>query len=96
VPTGSDALQSKVSSLLQLLASVSFHQAVVFCNNKQHAEWLAQRLTAAAYPAAYLSGSRAQEERMEAVAALRAFKLRVGGRGMCGSGGAGGWGGCCA
>jgi hypothetical protein len=89
LPSGGDALQAKVAALLELLAAVSFHQAVVFCNNKQHAEWLAQRLTAAAYPAAYLSGSRAQEERMGAMAALRAFKLRVGwglGAGGCSEG----------
>ncbi len=78
MPAEGDSLQLKVASLLELLAGVSFNQAVVFCNNKQHAEWLAERLTAAAYPAAYLSGSRAQEERMQAMSALRAFKLRVG------------------
>ncbi len=78
MPADGDSLQHKVAALLELLAAVSFNQAVVFCNNKQHAEWLAERLTAAAYPAAYLSGSRAQEERMQAVSALRAFKLRVG------------------
>ncbi|EFJ49376.1 hypothetical protein VOLCADRAFT_59362 [Volvox carteri f. nagariensis] len=67
----------KVQQLLRLLAGVSFHQAAVFCNHKPRAEWLAEQLNAAGYPAAYLSGDRAQSERMEAMAAVRGFKLRV-------------------
>ncbi|GLI64161.1 hypothetical protein VaNZ11_007346 [Volvox africanus] len=67
----------KVQQLLRLLGSVSFHQAAVFCNHKPRAEWLAEQLSAAGYPAAYLSGDRAQSERMEAMMAVRGFKLRV-------------------
>ncbi|GIL45497.1 hypothetical protein Vafri_2724 [Volvox africanus] len=67
----------KVQQLLRLLGSVSFHQAAVFCNHKPRAEWLAAQLSAAGYPAAYLSGDRAQSERMEAMTAVRGFKLRV-------------------
>ncbi|GIL72180.1 hypothetical protein Vretimale_338 [Volvox reticuliferus] len=67
----------KVQQLLRLLGSASFHQAAVFCNHKPRAEWLAEQLSAAGYPAAYLSGDRAQSERMEAMMAVRGFKLRV-------------------
>ncbi len=49
----------------------------MFCNNKPRAEWLAEQLNAAGYPAVYLSGDRAQTERMEAMDAVRGFKLRV-------------------
>ncbi len=52
-------------------------QAAVFCNRKPAAEWLARRLTAAGYPAAHLSGDLPQTERMEAMDAVRNFRLRV-------------------
>eukprot|EP00798_Chlamydomonas_sp_ICE-L_P008552 gene8552-33985_t len=61
--------RQKVEKLLKLIASVSFHQP--------QAEWLATRLTAAGYPSAYLSGARPQNERMEAMEAVRGFQLRV-------------------
>lgn len=41
------------------------------------AEWLARALCAAGFPAAYVAGGVAQEERMGAMDALRGFKLRV-------------------
>ena len=50
----------------------------MFLNRKPQAEWLSARLTAAGFPAAYLSGGdRPQEERMQAMVDVRAFKLRV-------------------
>lgn len=52
----------KVEALLQLLSSASFHQAVVFCNRKPSAEWLARRLTAAGCPSAHLSSDLPQTE----------------------------------
>jgi superfamily II DNA/RNA helicase len=52
-------------------------QAVVFCNRKPAAEWLARRLSAGGYPAAYLSSDLPQAERMAAMDALRRFRLRV-------------------
>ncbi len=50
----------------------------MFCNHKPRAEWLAAQLSAAGYPAAFLSGDRAQAERMKAMEDVRGFKLRVG------------------
>lgn len=52
-------------------------QAVVFCNRKPAAEWLAARLSAAGYPAAALTADLPQPVRIEALGALRDFKLRV-------------------
>lgn len=65
------------SMSLASLRSIALAQAVVFCNHKPQAEWLAARLTSEGFPAAYLSGDRPQEERMEAMTAVRGFKLRV-------------------
>ena len=61
------------------LSPLTHVQAAVFLNRKPQAEWLAARLTAEGFPSAYLSGGdRPQEERMQAMGAVRAFKLRVG------------------
>ena len=49
----------------------------MFCNRKPAAEWLARRLSAAGYPSAHLSADLPQPERMAAMEALRAFRLRV-------------------
>ncbi|WIA31432.1 hypothetical protein OEZ86_002330 [Tetradesmus obliquus] len=67
----------KVDALLQLLSTISFHQAVVFCNRKPAAEWLSRRLTAAGCPAAYLSADLPQEARMAAMEAVRGFRVRI-------------------
>ncbi|GAX76322.1 hypothetical protein CEUSTIGMA_g3768.t1 [Chlamydomonas eustigma] len=72
-----EVFSEKVAALLQLLGSLSFHQAAVFLNRKPQAEWLAGKLTSEGFPAAYLSGDRPQVERMEAMEAVRGFKLRV-------------------
>lgn len=50
------ALAGKVASLLGLLSRVPFHQAAIFLNHKPAASWLADALTSAGFPAAYLSG----------------------------------------
>ena len=70
-------LSAKADAILRLLGAASFHQAVVFCNRKPAAEWLARRLSAAGFPAAPLSADLPQLERNAVVAALRAFKLRA-------------------
>ncbi|KAF5829366.1 hypothetical protein DUNSADRAFT_16187 [Dunaliella salina] len=69
--------QAKVGRLVELLAAVPFHQAAVFCNQKPQAEWLARKLSAAGFPAAYLAADRTQTDRIEAMDAVRGFKLRV-------------------
>lgn len=50
------AFEEKVRGLLRVFTRVLFHQAVLFCNRKEDAEALAQRLVAAGYPSAYISG----------------------------------------
>jgi len=57
--------------------TTNLKQAVIFCNRKPTAEWLARRLSAAGYPSASLSSDLPQPERMAAVHALRMFKLRI-------------------
>ena len=61
-------------SLLALLSSLSFQQAVVFCNHRWEAAELAGRLAGAGYPAACLSGQRSQLERIDTLNALRELR----------------------
>lgn len=41
---GEPLMEAKIQSLLALLARLSFHQAVVFCNSRPDAEYLAEQL----------------------------------------------------
>jgi len=65
------------AALLDILSSVSFHQAVVFCNRKAIADDLADDLAAAGHSAACLSSAKEQLERIQIINALRTFQLRV-------------------
>lgn len=46
--------------LLELLSRLMFAQAVVFCNRKGEAAWLADQLQGAGYAAAYVAGGQSQ------------------------------------
>ncbi|KAH7619074.1 hypothetical protein Ndes2526B_g06027 [Nannochloris sp. 'desiccata'] len=69
------ALKRKV--LLELLYSISFHQAVVFCNGKLTADTLAEDLIAAGHAAACLSSDKDQLQRIDVLNSLRSFGLRI-------------------
>lgn len=72
-----ELFSSKVVALLGLLSSLSFHQAVVFCNHQSDAQSLESLLTRAGFPAAFISGQRCQDERLQTMSAMRGFELRV-------------------
>lgn len=67
----------KAGRLLELLKKVSFNQCIVFLNQRGRAEQLSNLLTAKGWPAAYISGSQEQKQRLEAMSSLRKFQLRV-------------------
>lgn len=48
--------EAKFLAMLQLLSQVVVHQMVVFCNSKPEGQILAQRLSEAGFPAAFISG----------------------------------------
>ena len=73
-----DALfERKVHALFEIFSSISFHQAVVFCNSRERAEALSERLHASGFPSAFTSGQKSQEHRNRTMAAMRQFELRV-------------------
>jgi superfamily II DNA/RNA helicase len=55
---GEGIFAAKTAGLLVLLSKVSFHQAVVFCNQQEEASWLASHLTARGFPAAFICGEQ--------------------------------------
>ena len=73
----SDAYALKRMALLELLSSISFHQAIVFCNSKATAEVLSDELIAAGHAAACLSSDKDQLQRIEVLNSLRSYGLRV-------------------
>lgn len=68
---------AKFAAVQHLLATISFQQAVIFCNRKADAERLTSRLAAGGYPATYLSADRSQLERIDSLNALRDYRARV-------------------
>ena len=74
---GEPRMEAKIAALLALMARLTFHQAVVFCNSRPDGEYLADKLAAAGMPAAFLAGGQPQAERMRTLGAVRGFRLRV-------------------
>lgn len=69
--------ESKVEALLEIFSSIAFHQAVVFCNSRDKAESLSERLNGSGFPSAFTSGHKSQEHRNKTMTAMRQFELRV-------------------
>lgn len=69
--------RAKQVEVLRLLDTLSFHQAIVFCNQIEHATPLCDALNASGFPSALISGSLAQAERTATMRRMRAFHLRV-------------------
>ncbi|KAF0689172.1 Aste57867_19336 [Aphanomyces stellatus] len=75
--TAEDGLRIKVQRLARLLTEVSFHQCIVFCNDKYRAEALAAALSAMGYPAVCITGAQAQSQRTESMDSFRQFHARI-------------------
>jgi len=63
--------------LLDVLSSISFHQAVIFCNSKATADTLSENLITAGHAAACLSSDKDQLQRIDILNSLRSFGLRI-------------------
>ena len=71
------AFNEKVEILGHLLHSVSFHQCIVFVNNRDRAEWLARKLDAEGWPSKCISGAQIQQQRLQTFEDLQKFQLRI-------------------
>ena len=68
---------NKRTLLVELLADAGMSRTLVFTRTKRGADKVAQHLTAAGIAAAAMHGNKSQSQREQALAALRASKIRV-------------------
>lgn len=68
---------NKVRAVVRLLGSLDFHQAVLFSNDKDRAEEVAEILEDNGWPAVSIAGGQSQSTRLRAMDALRDFRVRV-------------------
>ncbi|KAL3932473.1 MAG: hypothetical protein SGPRY_000688 [Prymnesium sp.] len=68
---------AKRAEVVRLLDAISFHQALVFCNQHEQAEELSRMLLENGLPTAFISGALSQEERCSLMLQMRRFDLRV-------------------
>ncbi|XP_066975045.1 LOW QUALITY PROTEIN: probable ATP-dependent RNA helicase DDX20 [Macrobrachium rosenbergii] len=69
--------QIKLEELMNILCTVTFNQCLVFSNSQLRAESLCNQLRSAGWPAAFLTGGQAQQDRLVALDALCSYKCRV-------------------
>lgn len=67
----------KQEKVISILSNLSFHQCLIFCNNKGRADTLNSRLNKHGWPTCSISSHFSQKERTKAINDLRQFKVRV-------------------
>lgn len=70
-------IRQKLPALLEVLTSISYRQAFVFCNHSASAQLVAQMLIQAGVPACATSGRMEQSWRAEAFVGVKTFQYRV-------------------
>jgi translation initiation factor 4A len=67
----------KFEVLLDLYKNLNITQALIYCNKRQKAEWLAEKMTAAGFPITCIHGDMEVRERMDRMTAFRKGDTRV-------------------
>ena len=75
--SGASLVTAKQREALRLLDTLTFHQAIIFCNVPEVVTRLTEELNASGFPAAAISGQHTQTERTAVIERMRAFHLRV-------------------
>lgn len=70
-------LAKKSNKVIEILSKLSFHQCLIFCNNRGIASLLASKLNNKGWPTMIISSSLSQKERNKAIKKLRSFNIRV-------------------
>lgn len=70
-------VRQKLPALLEILTSVAYQQAFVFCNDPGKATQIAEMLSQSGIPAAATTGKMEQEKRTRAFAGLKRCQFRV-------------------
>ena len=67
----------KFEVLLDLYKNLNIVQALIYCNKRQKAEWLAEKMTAAGFPITCIHGDMEVKDRMDRMTAFRKGETRV-------------------
>lgn len=70
-------MNSRLQALVAVLDTTSFHQCIVFTNSRGAGQRAATLLDRLGFTSRFVCGDQPQKDRLAAVAALRALKLRV-------------------
>lgn len=74
---GLDREDHKFECICDLYKNLNIVQAVIFCNKKQKADWLAEKMTAQGYPVSCIHGELERPERRRRMDDFRAGVTRV-------------------
>lgn len=67
----------KTNKVVEILSNLSFHQCLIFCNNRGIARSLSSLLNRKGWPSMVISSHLSQKERNKAIKKLRSFNIRV-------------------
>jgi translation initiation factor 4A len=67
----------KFDALCDIYKQLTVNQAIIYCNKRQRAEWLAEKMTAEGFPLSYIHGEMDVEERRNRMQAFRSGNVRV-------------------
>jgi superfamily II DNA/RNA helicase len=74
---GLDREDHKFECICDLYKNLNIVQAVIFCNKKQKADWLAEKMTAQGYPVSCIHGELERNERRKRMDDFKAGSSRV-------------------
>jgi superfamily II DNA/RNA helicase len=60
-----------------LYRQLTINQALIYCNKRQRAEWLAEKMTAEGFPLSFIHGEMDPEERLRRMKEFRSGTVRV-------------------
>jgi translation initiation factor 4A len=67
----------KFDVLCDLYQQLTINQALIYCNKRQRAEWLAEKMSAQGFPVSFIHGEMDVEERKKRMADFRKGNVRV-------------------
>jgi translation initiation factor 4A len=67
----------KFDALCDIYKQLNVNQALIYCNKRQRAEWLAEKMTQEGFPLSYIHGDMDVEERRARMQGFRSGSVRV-------------------
>lgn len=67
----------KFDALCDIYKQLNVNQALIYCNKRQRAEWLAEKMTQEGFPLSYIHGDMDVEERRNRMQGFRSGTVRV-------------------